>query len=431
MVKGELIGLIAPHAGYQFSGQTAAFAYKNLIGRNFDTVILIGSSHYSRFAGVSVVSNGFFETPLGRVAIDENLAEKIIKNQPELFIEDIGQKEEHSLEVQLPFLQKTLKDFKIAPFLFGNSAKKDYQLLAKAILKAIEGKKVLLIASSDLSHYPSAETAATSDKMIIRAILSGNIEKLESEISLMENEKMPGQLTFACGLEAIKTVMAVTNNLGVGRAELLNYSHSGEISGDNSKVVGYASIGFWAAENKNESWLGAKDKSELIRVVGDSVKKAVCGEKIPDFKSKSRLLNENFGVFVTIKKSGNLRGCIGCFSPAPGPLIKMASQMAISAAKDPRFDPLTINEVNDLEYEISVLSPLEKVGHWQEIELGKHGVVIRSGNRSGVFLPQVANETGWTLEEFLSQLCFKKAGIDKDGWRGKEVDIFVFTTQIF
>jgi AmmeMemoRadiSam system protein B len=242
-IEGEIFGILVPHAGYVFSGPVAAHCYKAISGKNFETVVLIGDSHYEYFDGVSVWDRGEWETPLGRVKIDEELAKGILNFSKRFFVKDSAHLFEHSLEVQIPFLQKVLKNFKILPLIFG-SEDKDWIELAKSILKLMEKKKILIVASSDLSHYPPYEVASEADKKTIEGILSSDPEKFKEKI---ENLKkfFPDVDTFACAQDTIKTILEISKNLK-GKAKLLKYQNSGDtIYGEKSQVVGYSAIAFF------------------------------------------------------------------------------------------------------------------------------------------------------------------------------------------
>ena len=429
-IKGEVIALIVPHAGYQFSGEVSAHAFKTLEGEQVDTVIIIGNSHYERFDGVSVFPKGAYKTPLGEVKIDSDLAQKIIQESDRIFFKESVHKLEHSIEVEIPFLQKTLKHFKIVPILFGNSQKEDWKILGDAILKHIKGKNIILIASSDLSHYPPYEIAKYADKKTIEAILTGDIEHFEKTIQELQQENLPNTVTFACGSDAIKTVMYVAKKLEASEIKLLKYANSGDTAGDKNRVVGYSAIGFFA--ERRDNLLNKEERKRLLQIARESVETFIREGKIPEFLEDNPMLNQKLGAFVTIKKHGRLRGCIGEFSPTKEPLYKVVSKMAIAAAtKDIRFLPVKEDELDKLEYEVSVLSEPQKIDDWRKIELGKHGVIIRQGLNQGVFLPQVADETGWSLEEFLSELCSQKAGLPSDCYKDKNTEIYIFTAQVF
>ncbi len=349
-VKGEVIALIVPHAGYQFSGEVAAHAFKTLEGEQVDTVIIVGNSHHERFDGVSVFPKGVYKTPLGEVEIDSDLAQRIIQESDRIFFRESAHQLEHSIEVKIPFLQKTLKHFKIIPILFGNSQKDDWKILGDAILKHIKGKNVILIASSDLSHYPPYEVAKYADKKTIDAILTGDIEHFEKTIQELQQENLPNAVTFACGSDAIKTVMYVARQLGASEIKLLKYANSGDSTGDKNRVVvvGYSAIGFFA--ERRDHLLNKKEQERLLQIARESVETYIKEGKIPEFSEDNPMLNQKLGAFVTIKKHGKLRGCIGEFSPTKEPLYKVVSKMAIAAAtKDIRFSPVKEEELDELE----------------------------------------------------------------------------------
>lgn len=178
--------------------------------------------------------------------------------------------------------------------------------------------------------------------------------------------------------------------------------------------------------------LNVKEQKILLKIAKETVESFVRDGKIPDFKVTDERLNEKQGAFVTLHNNGRLRGCIGLIVPSVDPLWKVAREMAVAAAsEDGRFEPVSVEELKDLEYEISILSVPERIADWSKIELGKHGVIIKKGRSSGVFLPQVAVETGWTLEEFLSQLCSQKVGLESDCYKDKDTEIQVFSAQVF
>ncbi|MGC9031559.1 MAG: AmmeMemoRadiSam system protein B [Minisyncoccia bacterium] len=237
------IGILVPHAGYIFSGQTAVFAFKTLIGKKIETVVLIGDSHYEYFDGVSIWQKGNWQTPLGQISIDEDLAAKLLSYSKRFFNKDSAHFFEHSLEVQIPFLQYVLNDFKILPILIGSQGK-DWQNLAKALLEYTKNKNVLFLASSDLSHYPCKEDATIYDKETINAILSCDPQKLDKKLRELEKLNIENVQTFLCSEDAVKTLLEVVKTKG-GKAMLLNYSNSGDVQYASQQVVGYASILFY------------------------------------------------------------------------------------------------------------------------------------------------------------------------------------------
>jgi hypothetical protein len=437
-IDGSINAIIVPHAGYVYSGQVAAYAYKALVGEKIDTVILIGNSHQEYFDGASVFAKGYFRTPLGDIEIDEDFAKKLMDSSDKIYFKESAHQQEHSLEVQLPFLQKVFSaqsepasGWKIVPIILGNKSD-SVDILINA-LKNLINEKTLIVVSSDLSHYPKYEDAKYSDNKVIEAILTGKRENLIKTIADLEKQGINNLQTCACGQDAIEVVMGL---LGGDEIKLLKYANSGDITGDppageagKSQVVGYASIVFVAPPTSSELLL--EQQQRLLEIAKQAVENYIKKEETIKIQENNKSLNEPLGVFVTLKKNEELRGCIGTFEPET-PLYENVIEMAIAAAtQDPRFNPVKEDELDDLEYEISVLSPLKKVDSYKDVEIGKHGVQIKKGSRSGVFLPQVATENNWDRDKFLSVLCSQKAGLSSDCWKDPETEIYVFTAQVF
>jgi AmmeMemoRadiSam system protein B len=243
-IKGEIFGLLLPHAGYVFSGRVVAAGVKPILGEDFETCILLGDSHYERFEGVAVWANGFWETPLGRVEVDSKLARAVLDSSGRFFERDSAHLFEHSIEVQLPFLQKTLRKFKILPLIFG-SEDKDWQKLAQVILRKIKGRKVLIVASSDLSHYPSYEEARKVDRETLGAVLTLDPLEFKKRVIELAKRAIPNVQTLMCAQDSVKTLLEVAKNLKA-EAKLLEYANSGDaLMGDKSRVVGYGAVAFY------------------------------------------------------------------------------------------------------------------------------------------------------------------------------------------
>ncbi len=430
--EDALLGLVVPHAGYVFSGSVAAAGFKQIEGKNIETIILIGNFHRAYFEGAAVYPEGYFKTPLGEVEIDAELARKIIAENKIIKADVSAHEKEHSLEVEVPFLQRTLKNFKLVPILMGSGDRGDAEILAKAVSKNIAGKNVLVVASSDMSHYPPYDKAIYADKKVYEAILTGEVPNLRTVVAKLQKENIPNAQTFLCGEEAVETLMFIMRDSGAGKIKLLKYANSGDSAfGDKSQVVGYTAIGFYG--NRRGAELNLLEQQWLLEIARKSVESFVVGGKIPEFTAKMPVLNQKLGAFVTLEEHGQLRGCIGHFTGDDSlPLWQTVKEMAVAAAfEDPRFMPVQTKELPELKYEISVLGPLEKIDDWRKIEIGKHGVQIRKGFKGGVFLPQVAVENNWGREEFLENLCGLKAGLPKDCYKDKNTEIYVFTAQVF
>lgn len=437
-VPGDIRALVVPHAGYIYSAPVAAFAYKAIASKPFKTVVLIGNSHREGYDGASVYSHGRFKTPLGEVEIDAGLAERLLAANPKIFVRESPHAKEHSLEVQLPFLQKVLGPFKLVPILLGTESREAADILGDA-LAANAGPDVLVVASTDMSHYPPYDYANFADGKVANAIAAGDEEVLEQILRQLQTMGVPNASTFLCGEGAVKAVMRYANQVGAKKGTLLKYANSGDTAGSKDGVVGYCAVTFSAEggtnmpakQSKDEEVLNKAEQEELLKLAKMTVESVVKTGRKPDYANKLSGLEQKLGAFVTLREKGELRGCIGRFEPDI-PIYKVVMEMAIAAAtQDYRFPPVSEKELDKLQYEISVLSPLRKVASWKEIEIGKHGVEVARGMRRGVFLPQVATETGWDLETFMNNLCAHKAGLPADAWKDPKTDLFVFTAQVF
>lgn len=437
------VSIIVPHAGYIYSGATSAFAYKELEGYNYDVVFIIGPSHYKFVDGASIYSKGKFKTPLGFVNIDEKSASDLMKLNKKFIFDKDSHIKEHSIEVQIPFLQRVLKNFipqsgteyrgKIVPITINDGDFGNCESIANSIFKVAKYKNVLIIASSDLSHYPKYDDALKVDKAITDAIESFDVKNLEKIDRLWMNKNIQNLSCTLCGDAAVKVTMLVSSLLGANKGKIMKLTNSGDIAvyGDKGRVVGYTAIVFWQDKDE-EDLLTKTEGKKLIELSRQTLTGYILKGEIPKVYFKEVKLNEKRGVFVTLRKKGILRGCIGYIEPRET-LVEAVKKMTIaSATEDPRFPPVAERkELNDIKIEISVLSKLKRAESIDDIVLGKHGVIVKRGFNSGVFLPQVALETGWSKEEFLNHLVEDKAGLPKNSWKDKETEIYIFTVQIF
>jgi len=433
-IEGEIIALISPHAGYIYSGQVAAYAYKLIEGKKFDSVIVVAPSHQALFKGASIYERGGYRTPLGVVPIDVELSRRLMEKQKTIKFIPEAHGEEHSLEVQLPFLQIALKSFKLVPIImepYWNWGTCEY--LATAIAETVKEKNVLLVASTDLSHFHSYHRAVSLDRIVLNHIDRFDPNGLYRDLK--------GDRCEACGGGPMISIMLAAKALGANKGKVLKYLNSGDVTGDRSRVVGYAAGVFYKTvggteKMKEEKKIGVdlglneQDKKTLHHIAKTVIENKVRGKTVPEFKIESPVLKENRGAFVTIQKKGQLRGCIG-YIEGHGPLHKTIEEMAEAAAlRDPRFTPVTEKEVPELEIEISVLTPLKKISDVNEIQVGKHGILIKKGWNSGVLLPQVATEYKWDRQTFLEHTC-QKAGLPSNAWKEKNTEIYIFSADIF
>ncbi len=424
-IPGEIVALIVPHAGYQYSGGVAAYAYRQIYDKNFDCVIIIGPSHRAYIDGISIGEEDYYNTPLGLVPLNGDIALELNKAGKKIFFDSTAHAQEHSVEVQVPFLQATLKDFKIVPIVMGNPTWSNVEELAKALVEVVKEKSILIIASSDFSHYYPYDQAVKMDKIALE-----NIEKMDAKALYQALEEGRCEL---CGAGPVLAVLEAAKKLGADKIKVLKYANSGDITGDKSGVVGYASIAIYKGTQtklKSEKWLGEKEQKELLKIARETLKSYLQGKGKPQFEAKYRQLKEKYGAFVTLEKNEQLRGCIGHIV-ADKPLLEIIPEMAIaSATQDPRFPPVSYDELKDIKIEISVLSKPVRVKDPNEIIVGRDGLIIRKGFYSGLLLPQVPVEWGWSKEEFLTQVCLK-AGLPGDAWKEKDAELQRFSAQVF
>jgi AmmeMemoRadiSam system protein B/AmmeMemoRadiSam system protein A len=421
-LDGRLVGIISPHAGYMYSGQVAAHAYRLVEGESFEAVIVVAPSHHVYFKGSSVYGEGPYRTPLGDVEIHREIARALMDADDAITFDSRAHQREHSLEVQVPFLQVALGDFKLVPIVMGDQSLDNCRRLAKAIAEKVRGKNVLLVASTDLSHFHTYDQAVRLDEIAMDHILAYDYEGLAEALSTRKCE--------ACGGGPVMTVMIAARELGATQAVKLAYANSGDVTGDKSGVVGYFAAALVAGTSVGvDLGLGEEEKAELLKLARNTIEARLTGKAIPEAQTNSPKLNEERGAFVTLTKHGQLRGCIGHIRGTQ-PLYRTISQMAVAAAtEDPRFQPMTASELGDVSIEISVMTPLKTITDPEEIEVGTHGIYLQKGLNSGLLLPQVATDYGWDRYEFLDHTCMK-AGLPQGCWR-EGAKIQIFSAQIF
>ncbi len=436
----NIIAVLSPHAGYVFSGTVAASAYNQLLPvSKYDNVFIIGSSHYASFEGASIYSEGNFITPMGIARVNIPLARKLLMENPEIFRSYPGTHvDEHSIEVQIPFLQYLYKDeLQIVPILLGTQRPATCKKIADALRPYLTGSNLFVI-STDFSHYPDYPDAVTVDNMTAEAIIKNSPSEFLRTIDNSEIQGITGLVTSICGWTSVLTFLDMTEKMPGIRWHKIRYMNSGDVpQGEKDRVVGYHAIAVTldpsGAIDYGDSLycLTAGEKDQLLHIARKSIKTYLQTGQIATINSKGfsdKLLTPS-GAFVTLKINGALRGCIGLFT-ADIPLYQVVQEMAISAAtQDNRFKPLTPEELNQTDIEISVLTPMHKIESTGEIILGRHGIYIRKDKHAGTFLPQVATETGWSMEEFLGHCSRDKAGIGWEGW--KDAEVYVYEAYVF
>ena len=440
-IDGQLIALIVPHAGLIYSGQIAAYSYNLLENSPVDKLILCGPSHRYRFQGLSVCGAGVeWKTPLGTVPCHDDLCRRLLKHSDNITAIESAHSREHCLEVQLPYLQTVLKDFRIVPILMGYPDKSAIDLLTDA-LKALElDSSTIMIASTDCQHYRPAQEGWKMDSLGIDCLKRLDPDRLEQHLQTGAVE--------LCGGGATVAVMRAAIAKGADKVKILKYGDSGDISGDKSSVVGYVAAVIYKSGNAKADrtektsddtpktntetptfQLSEADKTELLEIARKSIVTYLTNGTLPEFEVPENL--QRLGAaFVTLKRDGRLRGCIG-HTIASEPLYRTVSVCAVQAAvADTRFQPVRPDELPKLDIEISVLTPLQETKSLDEIEVGRDGLMISLGNKRGLLLPQVPVEYGWDRTEFLEHTCLK-AGLHKDAYKLPEIVIYRFQAFIF
>ncbi|HXZ28880.1 MAG TPA: AmmeMemoRadiSam system protein B [Terriglobales bacterium] len=428
-----VVALIAPHAGYQYSGPVAAHSYALLKGRKFERVVVIAPSHFEAFDFTSVYEGDSYVTPLGAIPVDKAFAAKLASLAPGIRLSQrghtpAGPQGEHALEVQLPFLQRTLGQFKLVPIVMGDQSWESSRALGVALAKLIPGTDTLIVASSDLTHYRSADEVSRIDHHTLQAI--------EDWDTLSLSRNFQSGVWEACGGAPIVAAMIAAQRLGANQAKVLKYANTGDVTGDRSRVVGYGAVALLRVPRSGSTTevrfsLSDRDKEELLRIARLSAETAVRTRKLyePPVPASAALLQER-GAFVTLREKGELRGCIGYVSAVKPLYLTVRDVAALAALRDSRFPPVTPGELGLLEYEVSVISPFHQVLDVRQIKVGRDGLMILKGGQDGILLPQVARDENWDRNTFLEQVGVK-AGLPPRTWKDEDADLFAFTALVF
>jgi hypothetical protein len=423
------IALVVPHAGYIFSGQIAADGFKQAEGETYEVVVILGTNHTTPdFRKISVYNGRGFRTPLGVAEIDREIAAALLKADTDCVADERVHANEHSIEVELPFVQVLFPGARIVPVIVGSPDATLCTPFGEALAKVLKNRRALIVASSDLSHYPTAAAAEELDREVLAAIASLDGERLRSTIESAMRHPVASLVTCACGEAPILSAIEAAKRLGAKWGSVVSYAHSGQTAfGEQSRVVGYGAVVMTAEkgpagvrkkgkEPPYSDSFSEPERRTLLAFARESMSRAVLTQTAPLARGFGENLEQKRGVFVTLKKRGELRGCIGQTEPVM-PLSQAVGAMAIRAAFfDPRFRPVSPRELAGIEIEISVLTRLKPVPRAADIVVGRDGVLLTKGERSALFLPQVAVEQHWGLAAMLDNLC-RKAGLENDCWR--------------
>jgi len=392
--KREVIGLVSPHAGYVYSGPVAGAVISRIKFK--DTFIIIGPNHSGMGKPLSIMTRGKWKTPLGEVEIDSELGRQILATSSHLQEDAIAHQYEHSIEVQIPFLQYFRSDFRIVPIILGYAGGDTCKEIGREIAKAVRelNREVVIIASSDMTHYEPQESAQEKDTQAIDAILDLDEDELLRRVEELD--------ISMCGYAPTASLISAAKELGAKSAELVKYQTSGDTTGDYSAVVGYAGI-----------IISAIEMHPLVKLARETVETYVEEGKVPPPPDElTPEMKEKAGVFVSIHMLGELRGCIGTFEPAAKNVAEEIIQNAISSATgDPRFPPVTPEELKDLEYSVDVLTTPKPVKDKSRLDPKKYGVIVQCGFRRGLLLPDLE---GVDTVDYQIDICRQKGGIAPD-----------------
>ena len=438
------IGLVLPHAGYLYSGQIAADGWRQAQGHKVDLVVLLGTNHTTAgFTGASVWTGGGFRTPLGVAEVDGAAVAGLLAAGRDFNSDARVHEREHSIEVQVPFAQTVLPGAKILPVVVGTEDPAACTRMGRALARVLAGRRALIVASSDLSHYPEYEGARASDRAVLAAVARLDPAALTQAVATEMRAGHRGLETCACGEGAVRVALEAARALGATRGTVLSWANSGDLPiGDRGRVVGYGAVMFTAGAAGADTAalaprptapaaaaLGPAEKKRLLALARRTLERWFATGTVPLARGFPPVAMRDQGAFVTLLEHGELRGCIGHMAEDL-PLAQAVGAMTLAAAfEDSRFPPLEPAELKDVEIEISALTPLERVAGPGSVVIGRDGVQIRKGGRAAVFLPQVPVEQGWDRNALMENLC-RKAGLPTDAWKSG-AEFWTFRSILF
>jgi MEMO1 family protein len=441
-----VMALLSPHAGYVFSGSCAGYAFKYAQNQHPDTVLIVGLSHHG-VKDACVFDGDAYHTPLGFIPVDKPLVNDLLCQSP-IYADSAPFVTEHSIEVNLPFVQTVFPDAQVVSILITHTDEDLCRRVGHKIADVIQrnpDKSILLVVSSDLSHYPSYDHACQVDQAFLNSLESLDVDTIYRDLHSLSAEPFPNLHCVMCGSAAMMTIVEAANKIGNVQGKTLYYCNSGDSPhGDHDRVVGYGAFAIIRSGSKNESidhkeeeapMFSQEDQRELLVLARDSIHAKLCGQAMNRQSSNPAFQIER-GLFVTLHNNGELRGCLGRFEGGGLHVDQLVCDLAVQSAQyDSRFAPVTLEELPHIDIQISVLTPLQQVKDVREIIIGRHGLQIKgrtAGGRlaSGTLLPQVASERNWDVNTFLESTC-TKAGLPPHAWKEQDTQIYKYGAEIF
>jgi len=428
-LEGKVQTLIVPNAGYSSSGIVSASGYKCIPDNaDYSNIFIITSSHQEQFKGSSVYSVGNYITPLGTIKVNREIAMALIADNEEIFFRSQAHEREHSIEVQLPFIQYHFnKSIPIVPIIMGSSSVAEAHSLAEGLLPYFIPEN-LFIFCSDFSKFPSYLDAVRIDGITGDAIRENDPEQFYNSLRKSIGESVQNLATPCHGWSSILTMLYMSSRRDQLVITPVRYSNSGDSpNGDMKRVVGYwAMAGHEKPTTSEASTLSDQEKKTLLDISRNTLETYLQTGKLLNLSSYglTKKLKQPAGVFITLHMGGRLRGSMSNFSPTE-PLYLVVREITLEAAmRDDGFAPVEPAEMEYIEIEIAVLTPLQKICGIEDFQLGVHGIFMSKEGKSGALLPQVAESSSWSAEEFLGHCAREEAGIGWDGW--KDADLYVF-----
>ncbi len=389
--KQKAIGVMCPHAGYVYSGMVTGKCLSSV--EIPDCVIIMCPNHTGYGMPFSVWPNGYWKLPIGDVPIDTEMVDLILSNSRLISIDNTAHLQEHACEVQVPFLYYLNPNVKIVPIVVRNTTVSQYMELGHSIAQAIDAshRQVLILASSDMTHYEPHAQATRKDRMALDYIEKLDVEGLENKLT----EK---HITM-CGDAPVSVMMAAAKELGATHGEVLQYRTSGDACGDYSSVVGYAAV-----------IVPSSQKCDVVKLASLTIETMVRENKTPEIPADPTMGGiEPAGCFVSIHKDGDLRGCIGTIQPTQSTIAEEIIRNAVSASMhDPRFQPVTSDELDKLEINVDILTKPERIDSEQDLDVKKYGCIVECGSRRGLLLPDLDGVN--TVAQQID-ICRRKGGI--------------------
>jgi AmmeMemoRadiSam system protein B/AmmeMemoRadiSam system protein A len=414
-------------------------------------IVVIGDSHTGHgSAEIAVWAAGEFATPLGALPVDQPLAEAVENSDERIEFDRKAFGAEHPVENQLPFIQTFCPGARIVPVVIRQASLENAEMLAAALVSALEGESALIVASTDLSHYHSYDEARRMDEIALQSIVSLDPKAVADSSRRCEEAGLGGgdPLTM-CSQGAVMTTLFAAQRMGANRATVLAYANSGDVPlGAREQVVGYGAVALWQDANAVDGpgsfeqsplpvpldeplTIGPDAQAQLLNLARNSAARFIETESFPAFHTSDLALLQPLGAYVTFELGDALRGCLGRLESDLPLYLNVQYAAAAAALGDTRFPAVTAEELDSLSIEVTVVHPMHQVESTEDIQIGRDGILMRVGEQDrALFLPQVPVEQGWDLDETLVQLCLK-AGLPEDAWQRPDVRFSVFPGQWF